>query len=143
MATALLIHTSAPREAVTASFQQAFFTPGTFADRFKLGAAQFRAMFTWKQISHEDAAIAAQVVQAKGAREALSRKNGKSEVGVIVAMAFEQSNSDTTAQIWLARHRTFMGMSNESDVLKVYTNEICKDLNGKGYSASVAKAPKR
>jgi len=143
MATHLKVATSADQATVIDAFQESFFSRPSLTERlfaFTPTRAQ-RKFLTWEPTSYDGAVVAAQVVRATGAREAMARKSGRSQVGVTFALAFEPSRNGNVVQIWLARgHDAFLGFGNaESDILKVYVKNLSRRLNAAGHQASVAK----
>lgn len=135
------ISTNASRDDALAAFSHVFFTRPQLKERFKLSKrAQLRSQQTWGRASAPDADIAA-ILESGGLREAIadSRRGPGSALGSIISMAFQNGSPTNEVQLWLAVTNTFVGFSQNNDVLKAYTKLVVDQLAERGFSATASK----
>ena len=135
------VTTTASKEEALAAFARIFFTRPQMKERFKLSkGAQLRSQQTWGQASAPNADVAA-VLERGGIREAISdsRHGPGSALGSIIAMRCSQDSEGQVLELWLANTNTFLGMSQNNDVLKAYARLISDDLASRGHTTLLAK----
>ena len=142
MATRWYIDTDASENQIVQIFRDVFFTRPSVGTRLKFWskAAQLQSNIRWEETGAEDALVAAAMVSG-GLREAAaaSRRGPGSGLGTTVALAIETEQNRSQAQLWLANYNTFVGMNQQSDVIKSYTKQIAGQLVASGHQAKAHK----
>lgn len=137
------IDTNADRDTALRAFSSVFFTRPAFKDRLKLSkGAQLRSQQIWGQVRPDGDGDIAAVLERGGMREAVasSSKGTGSQLGTTVTMAFyDEGGGRSTLELWLSYTNTFMGFSQNNDVLKAYTKLVAAELANAGFSASAKK----